>query len=406
MASYKKIAANTFFQIIARVLTSGTSFLFTILIARRLGVSGYGDFAKITAFVSLFYLFIDLGLNAIFLQKEDNKYRFKELFYGRLLFSFACIVVVNTLAYLLPYNPITHIGYSPFVRLGIFLFSLTLFTEGITYTASAVFQREHSYRSLTNASLISSLITLLCLLFVLTTHQGLLVILGIFVVGSFVKAFLSLFLTREKIRPFLIDREFIRRLVQEAFPVTLVLIFNLIYFRIDMLLIGIMKPSSDVEIYNLAYSFFDSFLTIPLFLSNALYPTLLRDEKERRHSPAMLIKYAGIFVCCSFAIIILGWLLSPLLSLIRPDFVPAIIPLRIFLVSLPLFFITNIFQWLLIAKKQQKFLVKVYFIAMVINIIANIIFIPHYSYIASAIITGLSEGIVLCFLTWKLFLSI
>ena len=405
MASYKKVAANTPFQIIARVLTSGTSFLFTILIARRLGLSGYGDFAKITAFVSLFYLFIDLGLNAIFLQKEDNKDRFKELFYGRLLFSIACIFVVNTLAFFLPYNLTTHIGYSPLVHLGIFLFSLTLFTEGVTYTASAVFQREHSYKSLTNASLISSLIALVSLLFVLTTHQGLLVILGIFVLGSFVKASFSLSLTREKIRPILIDSDFIRRLIKEAFPVTLVLVFNLIYFRIDMLLIGIMKLSADVAIYNLAYSFFDSFLTIPLFLSNALYPTLLHDEKERRHSPAVFIKYAGIFVLCSFAIIIPGWLLSPLLTLIRPDFAPAIIPLKIFFVSLPIFFITNIFQWLLIAKKQQKFLANVYFIAMVVNIIANIIFIPQYSYIASAIITGLSEGIVLCFLTWKLFLS-
>ncbi len=405
MHTSKNIALNTLFQIIAKGATSGASFLFTILIARSLGVMGYGDFAKITAFVSLFYLFIDFGLNAIFLQKEDSKIRFKELFYGRIFFGIICMGLVNIVATLLPYNTLTQIGYSPLVHLGIFIYSATLLTEGITYTASAIFQREHAYKHLAVASLLSSLILLLCLIFVKITGQGLLVILFMYVFVSFVRAIISLWLTREKITPFIIDRDFTKKLIIEAFPITLVLVFNVIYFRIDMLLLSLMKSSSDVAMYNLAYSFFDSFLAIPLFLSNALYPILLHDEKNGQHSPLIYLRYAGVFVLFSFIIVLPGWALSPFLTWIRPDFAPAAITLRIFFIGVPLFFATNIFQWLLIAKKQQKFLAVVYFVAMVINILANIIFIPQYSYLASAIITGLSEGLVLILLAWKLFLN-
>ena len=49
---YKQIAANTFFQIVARVISSGASFLITLLVARHFGLVGYGDFAKVTSFVT------------------------------------------------------------------------------------------------------------------------------------------------------------------------------------------------------------------------------------------------------------------------------------------------------------------------------------------------------------------
>jgi len=41
----------------------------------------------------------------------------------------------------------------------------------------------------------------------------------------------------------------------------------------------------------------------------------------------------------------------------------------------------------------------------VINIVLNLIFIPRFSYLASATITVFSEGLVFIFLVAKLFLS-
>jgi O-antigen/teichoic acid export membrane protein len=136
------IAKNTLYQVLARVVSSGTSFLIVIMIARHFGVFGYGDFAKITAYVSLCYLITDFGFNAIFLQKEDNRIRFRDLLYPRIILAGLIILVLNLLALFLPYNEVLNTGYSPAVRLGIAVFSLTLFSESILYTCLAVFQRE------------------------------------------------------------------------------------------------------------------------------------------------------------------------------------------------------------------------------------------------------------------------
>jgi O-antigen/teichoic acid export membrane protein len=69
----KKIAANTLYQIITKLSTSASGFIITILIAHYLGTQGYGQYTKVTAFVSMFYLVADFGLNAIFLQLNPKE---------------------------------------------------------------------------------------------------------------------------------------------------------------------------------------------------------------------------------------------------------------------------------------------------------------------------------------------
>src|SRR5260221_3371205 len=95
----KQLAAHTTYQIIARIAASGSSFLITFFIVRHFGVMDYGDFAKVTAFISIFYLFVDLGFNAIFLQKEDAHLRFRDLFYSRLILSIVVVILANAIGF-------------------------------------------------------------------------------------------------------------------------------------------------------------------------------------------------------------------------------------------------------------------------------------------------------------------
>jgi O-antigen/teichoic acid export membrane protein len=65
---------------------------------------------------------------------------------------------------------------------------------------------------------------------------------------------------------------------------------------------------------------------------------------------------------------------------------------------LPFFFTTSFMQWILIALGKQKYLMIVYLLSTILNIVLNIIFIPQYSYVACAIITLVSEALVFLFL--------
>jgi O-antigen/teichoic acid export membrane protein len=105
------IAKNTLYQIFTRGTTSLVGFLITIIIARKFGVLGYGDFTKATSYIALSYLILDFGLNAFFLQYENP--RFKTLFYLRILISLIVFVAINLIVFVLPYNSTLGTGFLP-----------------------------------------------------------------------------------------------------------------------------------------------------------------------------------------------------------------------------------------------------------------------------------------------------
>lgn len=397
MSWYTKIATNTIYQTVARLASSGTGFFVAILIGRYLGISAYGDFAKVTAYITLFYLVVDFGLNAIFLQQQTKKEKFHELLFTRLALAGLMIIFTNSIAYLLPYNAQTAIGFSPSVRFGIHIFSLTFVTEAMLYSTMVIFQRELSYKFLMIATVVGSLVTLggVSLSVIYTT--SLFPVFVSYLIGGLVESGCAFFFTKKTIGIRTLDTHFITSLFLQTLPVTLMLICNLIYFRIDVLILSTLKSSSDVAIYDFAYKFFDFLIAVPLYMSNAIYPSLLKQ------TTISLKKYIWGFVSVGMLVVIPSLIGAPLIGLIKHDFAPAVVVFRLLVLSLPLFFITNILQWILLARKKQGFLALVYFAVGVINIILNIIYIPHFSYFASAIITGITEGLVLLALVTYIF---
>lgn len=400
------VAKNTFYQVFTKGVTSFVGFLTTIIIARSFGVEGYGDFTKITAFVALFFLFIDFGLNAVFLQEldEDEK-NFSKLFYLRLTISFGVFAFANVISFFLPFNKDLGLGFSPLVRLGIFIYSFSYFAQAIINSATAIFQKRLNYFPYLVANTLGAFINLFVVAFFSYLGLSILYIVFSFVLSTGITSIATLLYVRDKISPVSLDFKYARKILNRSFPIGLMLVFNLIYFRADMFLLSLLKSSSDVGIYGVSYKFFDFLIALPLFLSNALYPFLLLHKTDAKKFFSITKYYFFVFLISSVVIILPFWFLSPLFSLIKSDFSPAIIPFRILLLSLPFFFLTSFLQWILISLGKQKFLAYVYLFSTIMNIALNVIFIPKWSYFASAIITGVSEAIVFLVLAYKVYFA-
>ncbi len=398
-----KIAKNTFFQAVAKLFSSFVGFLITIIIARSFGVLGYGDFIKITAFVAPFYLFVDFGLNAFYLQlkKEDENY--SHFFSLRILLALIVFILLNIINLFLPYDQISNIGYSPIVKFGIFIFSISIFSQAIIYSSLAIFQKKLKYLYYMFSIVLGSLINLILVYFFTITQRPIIYIIIAFVISSILTGALTIFFAKEKIKNLSINFNFSKKILRLSFPLALMLIFNLVYFRIDAIILAFLKSTADVGIYGLSYKFFDFLIALPLFLSNSLYPILLENQKNLRKFKSIVKNYSFVFVISGFVLILPFWYLSPLFSIINKDFVMSVLPFRILLLSLPFFFISSLLQWVLIVLKKQKFLMYLYLSVTILNIILNLIFIPKYSYIASATITIVSEALIVVILLIKFF---
>lgn len=401
----KVIAINTFWQLIGRVVTTGASFVVTIVLARSYGVSTFGTFVTITTLVSFCTILTDFGLNATYLKADERNQYFISFLWFRLFVSsgiiFALIIGAGFAA--LQGTPI--FGITPPLFLGLALFSLTLVPQSLLTSYAAIFQALSQYRKQWVALCAGSLVLLFFVVPVALLHVPLTVIFFGYLLGSSLSAVVAMSLSGKSPFPYQYNWPFLKGLLHKGLPLGFLLIFNLLYFRIDTLLLSALKGTGAVGIYGYAYKYFDFTLTIPLFLSNSLYPFLLKNQKNLRTGGVNEREFFAIFLGIGLLGAVTGFFVAPLIAVISPGYQESVLVLRILLCSLPFFFLTSYLQWLLIARNKERSLMPMYLSAAGLNILLNLLFIPQYSVVAASAITGVCEVLVFILLLLRLYFT-
>lgn len=403
-----KIAANTMSQLLGKLISSAATIAISFLVAQKLGAAGYGDFAKITTYVAFFFLLADFGFNAIYLQRKEKEL-FSTLIVTRILWSLLLTFVAAAILAFLPQG--TTQGFTPLVRLGIILFAPAILFQALITTANAVFQKHLRYDLATAALAVGTLISLGLILFIFpptdalpafanTRSLPLIAAILALLVGTIVTALFALGLTRRftKNEASTFHLSPALSLFTASLPFGLTLLFNVVYTRADTMLLTFFRPTVDVGVYALAYKVFELFLVIPTFFMNAVYPLMLNGDRVQGTGDKVihLAKKSAIFLLLVSCLLSLGlWLGAPWLSLVNPEFTASIPVLRTLSLSLPVFFLTSVTMWSLVAKRRQGSLLIIYSASMLANVTANVWLIPQYGYMASAWITVASEGMVL-----------
>lgn len=409
MSRKRTVFLNTFFQLFGRAVTGLVSFAISILLASHLGLDGYGDYTKITTFVAFFWLLSDFGLNALYVKIDtsDTNSSFGSLLFLRILISVILITAASCIAFILPSSGTN--GYPWFIKTGIILYSVTILFQSITTSANALFQKKLRYDLSVWASVSGSIVSLLGLVFVsmmFPSLQNVLHSLLIMIAGIVITSSVSLYLAKTRIRFSLRhDNKIMKELFFLSLPVGITLLFNVAYFRIDSVILTLTRTTAEVGAYGFAYKIFEFLLVIPSFFMNSLYPILLEEQKSRINQngkttstlvkkSALLLFVVGCVVAC------LVYAAAPVIATLK-GFNASILPLRILSLSLPFFFLTSLFMWLMIVRSKQKRLAYIYACSLVINCIGNALAIPRFGMTAAAVMTGGTEIITLLFLVYS-----
>lgn len=401
----KTITINTMVQFIVRITTSSSTLLATLLIASISGFELVGSFTKVISFVAIFYLLIDFGMNPMFLKKhfKSAEEHLGNLLLLRLSLAIFFIPVIAGLSYLLPEGVFT--GYTPLEKYGIILFSFTLIPFAIQTSLQAILQKRLNYKLQLLPSFVSSIV-LVILIYVATTQDNFGLLLFSYFIANILQVILLYFIMKRKLHlapQFNNLSQFSKTLLLSSLPLGIMLLCNLLYSKADTFLLAILRPTAEVGVYGVSYRFFELAIAIPAFLSNSAYPLLLQRVDKENVYYALFKKYLVLFTASAFVIAVSLFTLSPLITLLKPEFALSVAPLQLLSLSLPFFFLTSILQWHFLIKGKIKFLVPLYGGAFLLNIILNVLFIPHFSYLAAAITTGLSEGLVLVVMVWYFF---
>lgn len=393
-----KVAWNTSAQLIGRIVGAGTTFFLSILIARGFGAEGYGDFAKVTTYVALFYLLADFGMNAIYLQRQEAAWG--ELLGVRVVGSVVLMFLAIAILVFLPQGASQ--GYTAAVRLGIIIFLPSILFQAIITTANAQFQRRLRYDLATIAIIVGSLVTIASAW--LLVRIGVLGVIGGIGIGSLIAAVTALFFVQKlgsSLRPTITSSSLLSYITR-SFPLGMTLVFNLIYFRADHLILALSRSTAEVGIYGLAYKVFEFPLSVPTFFMNSVYPLLLTQQAQSAKLKAQnvqnIVWKSGIFLLLtSLFLLLVFWLAAPLFTHIRPEFGQSTGALRVLSLGLPFFFLSSLTMWTLIATGKYTPLVFIYAFSMIVNIVLNVWFVPTHGFMAAAWITVISEAMVLLF---------
>jgi len=289
--------------------------------------------------------------------------------------------------------------YPQIVKFAIGIYALASFFGLLVNLVMAVFQINYRMDLPTISDVLGRAFYLFLLFFGLREGYGLYGIFWLLVLSTTFNLVLNLALARRFMRPKLsFELPLIREFLKESLPMGAVTILGMIHFKIDTILLSVMKPAYDVGIYGAAYRIFENLIIIPGIFTGLLFPRLsalyLNDKLTFRNT---LQKGINVLILMALPFIIIFYSLAPYLIQIiaGSEFSDSAIALKILVLSLFATYLISIFSNSLVAAKKQSYLIYVWLCMSIVNIILNLIFIPKFSYKGAASITVVTEMLTL-----------
>lgn len=396
MQKLLKITQQTFWQVVFKIVTTSGGFVILGIVSRIYGEAGLGNFTLALTYLAFFYVLADFGFNGYILgrlQVLNFSLEWRKLLGVRIVWG----VFLTILAAILPliFTP----GLVDF-KLAVMVGALTIFLNSMFFCAQALIQVKLKYEFSAWPVFLSAPAGVFLIYYLSNLGAPVFLLTSGYVLSWVIYMFLAFFLIRTIIKNFspIFDKTYTKELFSKSLPLAATLFLNVIYFRADAFMLSFYKGSAEVGIYNLAYQVFQSILVLPAFVMNSFYPMMLETLKNNIEKFANQIKlafYGLILVALSISII--TYHLSPfVIQLITGSgFVGSVISLQILSLGFPAYFLSALLMWVMVAKKMYKRMLLVYGLGLVVNIAANLMFIPKFGYIAASWITGASEYLIL-----------
>lgn len=396
MSLTRQIAHNTIIQIIGRLISVALGIVVLALMTRNLGPLGFGYLTTILAFLQFFGILADLGLNLTTLQliSEPGANQTKIL---NNLVSFRTITAIIFLAL----APITALffPYPAIVKWGIALTTLSFFFTVMQQIFVGLFQKELQTIKTVAADLAGRTASLVVMLLTLWLSWNLWGALVAIILSNLINLLVLLWGAKNFVKiKWEVDWSVWQKIFSRSWPLGLTIIFNLIYFKADTIILSLFHSPTAVGLYGAPYKILEVLIQFPYLFLGLILPLLttawLENNKERF---TKLFQGAFDFLIILALPLIFGtWVLAkPIILLIagEPFLISAAI-LKILIVATSIIFISSLYGYVIVAVNGQKAMIKFYLLNALWALVAYFIFIPLYSYWGAAYLTVVVELII------------
>lgn len=390
MNTFKRASKNIFFKATSEILSRLIYLVFFIYMARKLGASDFGLFSFAFSFAGIFVILIDPGLN-ILLTRDIS--RDKSLTGKYINNVFAIKLFLTVFTFLLLWASISSIGYDNYtVRvvliMGILLI-LNCFLDLFVAISNAYEKMELDAVMKTTNKLFISMFGIGALLL----ENRLADLISWLVAGSLIAIIFSYHLIKKTITKIKMEFEweYSKKLLKNAFPMALTMIFSAIYFKIDVVMLSLFNISnSDIGLYSAAIRLIEALNVLPAIIVGGLFPVMaiLYNSSRPEFEATCRNSYKFLLILVIPIVVITTFLSNEIImTLYGHEYTGSASALKILIWTSLFIFPNFLLLYLIVIFNRQKLTALFTFISLCLNIILNIFLIPHYGFIGAGIAT-------------------
>lgn len=396
MSQVKTMFKNMSWVMISQFVVSILGFIWTILIARYLGVKDYGILGFATSIVSIIGVTLDLGITSYAIRQMATDYDSTPKYLGNIiplksLLSVGSFALLFIILILMKCDEMT-------ITVSL-LFLLNSVFQTFTGLINGTFQafEKIKYQGIGTILLNGSLFVAIILS--IYTDLGLIGIsLSYILANAIGLVYGYLALNRHISKPkFEFNKEFCKNIIRSSLPFAITGMLFTVYYSIDVVMLTNMVGNYATGLYNASYKLISVLTLFYTVYSSVVYPVMSKffknDKKLLVISYEKSVKYLMlVMIPLAIATMCYSSDLTYLIYGHEYDGAAPIVSILIWTVCL--LFVNGAGNTLLNASHKEVTVTKIYSVAAIFNIVLNFLLIPWLSYVGAAITTVLSDILI------------
>lgn len=396
MSQVQTIFKNMSWLLISQIIACICGFVWTILMARYLGVNDFGIFGFATSFTGILVVIVDLGISTHIVRHIATDYDSAPKYLGnalplKIIFAILCIIISLIILILM--------NADERVITVTLLFSIEMIIKSYINLFNGSFQafEEGKYQGIGNSIL--NLILLAFILITIFTDLGLYGIATSYILANLIALIYEYYVFNKHItKPkYELDTNFCKTIIKVSIPFAITGLLYYIYYSIDMVMLTNIVGSHATGIYNATFKLISVLTLFYSVYTAVIFPVMNKyfknDEKMLLISFEKSIKYLMLIII-PIAVATMIYSLDIIRLIYGHNYDASSSVLSILIWTVCLLFISGAANNLLNASHKEVSVTKIYAMAAVFNIALNFVLIPYLSYNGAAITTVLSDLLI------------
>lgn len=388
-----QLTKNASYLFTARIINAMSIMAITLIISRLLGPFVFGGYSFLNAVIMTSIVIANFGLDTLMVREVSrypslgSKYLSSVLGIKLIISMIVMAGLYGLFSLLLPDN----------ILVGLLaLFSTVILFNSLSQSFWHFGDAFQHFQPHATLWAFSNIVKIPFLLIFISFSKSLSAVIYSLVIAEFVSFSLSVTWIYKSYGIILKDfsLKFISRLSIKVLPMAAIFIVSALFFRIDQIMLGIMKDEGDVGIYSAAYKLIEFLSVIPGTVCivalpglSACYSTNIDKFKSNSFRTLFILGAAGLFIG-----LFLFFFSKPLILILYGSmFVKSINCLRVLSCAVIFIFINAYLSYIIIAMDKEKILALISSLATCLNILLNYYLISRYSYMGASFATLISE---------------